>query len=132
MTELSQDLREALVQTAREVRDNAYAPFSRFRVGAAVLADDGQIYPGVNVENSSFSLTLCAERSAAAAAVTAGAKSLRAVAVVSDIGAAPCGACRQFLYELGSDMRVVLIDAKKEQIRETTLEELLPGGFMLR
>ena len=131
------DLRDAdlsvRIEAALGVRKNAYAPFSGFRVGSALLGDDGRVYTGVNVENSSFGLTICAERSAAVSAVSAGAMQIEAVAVASPGGAAPCGACRQFLYEFGPKMRVVLVDADDPSTsRETVLEMLLPDGFRLR
>lgn len=132
MPSLSKAQRDQLIQAAVAAAPNAYAPFSNFRVGAALLGDDGQIYPGVNVENSSYGLTICAERSAAVSAITAGAKKIAAVAVVSPGGAKPCGACRQFLYEFGPEMTVLLVDSDNptESI-EVSLEDLLPGGFRL-
>ena len=132
MSELTEKQRSDLIQAAHQARPNAYAPFSKFFVGAALLADDGKIYQGVNVENSSYGLTICAERSAATTAVTAGAKSILATAVVSDGGASPCGACRQFLYEFGPDMQIILIDAQSDAGPKTVaLKELLPDGFRL-
>jgi len=119
-----------LVRAARAVRDNAYAPASRFRVGAAVRAADGRIFVGCNVENASYGLTLCAERAAVCAAVAAGARELVAVAVVTglDEPAGPCGACRQVLAEFGAGMTVVLA-GHGERLRQTTLAELLPDPF---
>ena len=91
-----------LVSAARAVRLRAHAPYSRFRVGAAVLDERGRIHVGCNVENASYGLTVCAERNAVAAAIAAGAKRVRAVAVCTATGATPCGACRQVLAERGA------------------------------
>lgn len=132
MAELTPSQQVALVEAAIAARAAAYAPFSRFYVGAALLDDRGRVFPGVNVENSSYGLTICAERSAAVSAVTAGAKQFVAVAVATPGGAAPCGACRQFLYEFGPTCQVLLVDSDTGEVaRSTTLDELLPNGFRL-
>src|SRR5579884_4016972 len=124
--------REQLREAARNSAENAYAPYSKFRVGAAVLGERG-IYTGTNIENASFGLTLCAERAALAAAVTAGDRKVRAMAIAC-IDAAPdgppgslmpCGACRQWLSELAPDA-VLLIAGTK---RDYTVSELLPEAF---
>lgn len=124
---------DQLTSAALEVRKNAYAPHSNFSVGAAVLAAGGQIYTGVNVENSSFGLTLCAERVAATAAVTAGSRAITAVAIATEGAHGPCGACRQFLFEFAvGDMQVVLLDANDPKNAEyQSLNALLPHGFKL-
>ncbi len=119
-----------LVEAARRARGFAYAPYSRFRVGAAVLAEDGRVFTGCNVENGSFGLTVCAERNAVGAAVVAGARPV-AVAVVGDVDdLTPCGACRQVLAEFDADMTVVLAAAKDDSWRLATLSELLPSLFL--
>ncbi|MEM6328735.1 MAG: cytidine deaminase [Planctomycetota bacterium] len=124
---------QKLAEAAARVRANAYAPHSGFRVGAAILAADGSVFTGVNVENSSYGLTICAERTAVCTAVTAGARSFRAVAVASSGGHAPCGACRQFLSEFGDHLTVVLVDSDgRQESRQTTIGELLPNSFRLR
>ena len=112
------------------MQDRAYAPASRFRVGAAVLADDGQTFAGCNVENASYGLTLCAERAAVCAAVAAGVRALRAVVVVTDLvdPARPCGACRQVLAEFGPTMPVFLFGIGNVQV-QTSLDRLLPEPF---
>jgi len=118
-----------LVRRAREVMRNAYAPYSRFHVGAALEAADGRIFVGTNVESASYGLTICAERMALGAAVAAGAKQFTRIAVTTavDPPAAPCGACRQLLAEFGLDLEVISAGPKSE--RRWTLGELLPAAF---
>lgn len=116
-------------QAARAVQARAYAPYSRFRVGAAVEAEDGRVFAGCNVENASYGLTICAERSAVVQAVAAGVTRLRRVVVVTDINppAAPCGACRQVLREFGPEL---VVDAVGPQARKQwRIWELLPDSF---
>lgn len=122
--------RERLLDAAREVQCRAYAPYSHFRVGAAVLGTSGTIYRGCNVENSSYPVSLCAERGAIAAAVAAGETALSAVAIVADADepCPPCGMCRQALAEFGPSMHVVLSGAGG-RVRELTLDTLLPDHF---
>ncbi len=124
---------DTLIAAARAARENAYAPYSHFRVGAAVLTADGQVFTGCNVENASYGLTICAERAAICTAVTAGARQIIAVAVVAGDKAptAPCGACRQVLAEFGLAMQVVLASADPAlPLFHTTLAELLPHAFI--
>ena len=118
-----------LVRRAREVMKNAYAPYSRFHVGAAIEADDGTIHVGCNVENASYGLTICAERMAVGAAVAAGKRSLRRVAVATTVEppATPCGACRQLLAEFGLDLEIIAAGPSSE--RRWKLKELLPEAF---
>ena len=123
---------ERLIDAAIHVRRAAHAPYSKFQVGAAVLTPSGDVLVGCNVENASYGLTICAERSAACAAVAAGHKSIVAVAVATAGGHSPCGACRQVLSEFGPAMEVLLVDADQPQnIRRTSLEKLLPEQFSL-
>ena len=120
---------DPLVKAARAAQARAYAPYSNFRVGAALESEGGEIYVGCNVENASYGLTICAERAAVCAAVAAGAQRFRRAVVVSDTDppAAPCGACRQVLSEFGRDFRV---DAVGPQGSATwTMAELLPAAF---
>jgi cytidine deaminase len=119
-----------LVEAASSVRANAYAPYSDFFVGAAVLAPSGSIYTGCNVENASFGLTVCAERNALAAAIAAGEKKISAVAIASGIApaAAPCGACRQVLAEFADELVVFLVDGDG-LVQRTELSSLLPHRF---
>jgi cytidine deaminase len=128
---LDGDTSERLLGAAREARSNAYAPYSNFQVGAALLAADGRIFTGVNVENASYGLTTCAERTAVSKAVSEGAREFRAIAVVGpedDVACPPCGSCRQILYELGPDMVVVMASDGGRPL-ERKLSELLPGAF---
>lgn len=126
---------KTLMDMARAAMRLAYCPYSKYAVGAALLAADGRVFTGCNVENASFGLTLCAERVAVMAAVAAGCRDFAALAVAAT-GVAfpyPCGACRQVLAEFGSpDMPVYLADAKEEAvIRQHALGELLPFAFLL-
>jgi cytidine deaminase len=116
---------DELIAAAWKVREMAYAPYSNFHVGAALLAGDGRIFPGCNVENISYGLTNCAERVAMGAAIAAGARSFEKVVVVADTAQpiSPCGACRQVLAEFG--VKTVILVNRTEQL-EFSLEELLP------
>jgi cytidine deaminase len=122
-----------LVARAREARERAYAPYSRFRVGAALLADDGRVFGGCNVENAAYGLCNCAERTAFFAAVAAGVPPRRfsRLAVIGDTPGpiAPCGACRQVMLELGGPALVVLLANLQGQRQLTTAGALLPGAF---
>jgi cytidine deaminase len=127
--ELAAEERRQLVAAALAARGKAYAPYSHYAVGAAVLASGGKTYAGANVENASYPVGLCAERVALFSAVAAGERTFRAVAVVTEDGAAPCGACRQALSEFGIGWEVILADGEG-RIREViTLERLLPEAF---
>jgi cytidine deaminase len=128
------DPHAALVAAARAARRNAYAPYSRFRVGAAVLGDDGAVHGGCNVENASYGLTMCAERNAVGAAAAAGARRIAAVAVASATAppTPPCGACLQVLVELGAPDTPVLLAGPRGAPLRTTLGELLPRAFSRR
>lgn len=117
-----------LVAEAAAARLRAYAPYSHFAVGAALLAPDGTIYTGCNVENASYGLAICAERNAVAHAVASGARTFEAVAVVTENGVTPCGACRQVLAEFGPKMAVIVADTAGNQ-RHYRLNELLPDAF---
>lgn len=121
---------DALERAAAEVRDRAYAPYSDYRVGAALLGEDGVIYRGANVENASYGLCLCAERSAVAAAVAAGTKRFRALAVCTagERPGSPCGMCRQVLSEFAPSFPVRCISVDGGRL-ETSVRELLPNAF---
>ncbi len=126
---LTPEQRRELIHLANQARRNAYAPYSGYAVGAAVLTDDGRIFTGVNVENASYPNGVCAERVAVYKAVSEGARRFRAIAVVTENGGTPCGFCRQVLAEFGSQMLVLLANAHEELVMETTLEALLPYAF---
>jgi cytidine deaminase len=120
---------DGLIDAARRAQQQAYAPYSRFRVGAAVEGEDGSIFAGCNVENASYGLVMCAERVAIGAAVAAGVRRFRRVAVVSDSEppAAPCGACRQVIFEFAPDADVLAVGPRSSH--RWTMRELLPAAF---
>jgi len=120
--------REKLVRQATEAREAAYAPYSGYKVGAALLGKSGRVYTGVNVENAAYSPTICAERTAVAKAVSEGEQEFAALAVVTKDGATPCGVCRQVLREFAEDLPI-LIASTDGATRETTLAALLPDSF---
>jgi cytidine deaminase len=119
---------DRLVNAAREARQAAYVPYSRFAVGAAVLTRSGRVVTGCNVENASFGLTVCAERVAIWKAVSEGETDFAAIAVVTSIDGSPCGACRQVMAEFALDMPVIIADLQQVH-RIATVAELLPGAF---
>lgn len=118
-----------LMEAAKKVRMNAYSPYSTFKVGAAVLTEDDEIYTGCNIENASFGLTNCAERTAIFKAVSEGKYKFKALAVIADTEkpVAPCGACRQVLVEF--KIPRIIMGNLKGDIKEVTLEEILPYSF---
>lgn len=118
------------MQKASEAQSKAYAPYSRFPVGAAILAEDGRVFMGCNVENASFGLTVCAERNAMAAAVLAGARPVAVAIVGNQHDLLPCGACRQVLAEFNPELLVVT-QASDQQVNVRSLRELLPAAFEL-
>lgn len=132
MSKLTPEQREALVSRALAARERAYAPYSHYHVGAAVLMDAGAMFSGCNVESAVYPLGLCAERVAVFKAVSEGAQKLVAVAVATENGGTPCGACRQVLREFGDAETTVLIADAQGNVQETTLGELLPNSFSAR
>lgn len=124
-----------LIQAAREARERAHAPYSRFKVGAAALTKDGRVFGGCNVENASYGLCNCAERTALFAAIAAGCRpgDFTHLAVVADTPGpvSPCGACRQVMLEMGGPSLIVLLANLRGAMAETTVAQLLPGGFTL-
>jgi cytidine deaminase len=127
---LTTEMRLELVRRAHQARELAYAPYSGYRVGAALLAMDGSIYLGVNVENAAYPTSMCAERTAVYTAVAAGKRQFSAIAVVTSNGGFPCGACRQVLAEFGTEMIVLIADQQGKLVAEKTLRDLLPGAFL--
>jgi cytidine deaminase len=127
---------EALVRDARAARDRAYAPYSQFRVGAAVLTRSGRVFRGCNIENASYGLTLCAERVALALAVAEGCSrgDFTHLAVIADTGepVAPCGACRQVMMELAGPDLIVIQANLRGALSQLTMAALLPGAFALQ
>jgi cytidine deaminase len=133
-TKVSPATRERLLRAARQVMKKAYAPFSNFRVGAAILTSKGQIFVGCNVENSSYGMTNCAERTAIFSAIAKDGPDLeiQAVAVANDHGVqcSPCGACRQVIYEFGP--RAVIFYEGEKGPKQSLITDLLPEGFRLK
>ena len=123
------DIKKNLIEAALSVREHAYAPYSHYPVGAAVLTPSGKIYTGVNVENAAYPSSICAERSAIFKAVTDGERQFVACAVVTDNGGSPCGACRQVMAEFGLDLLVIIANRMGEVVTESTIRELLPFAF---
>lgn len=128
---MDQAVLDRLVAAALAAQSRAYAPYSQFAVGAAVLTADGQIFSGANIENASYPLTICAERVALFSAHMAAAGPVTALAVVTPTAtvASPCGACRQVIFELAPRAQIILINADASERRLTTPAELLPYGF---
>ena len=130
---MNREILEKAVASAIEVRKNAYAPFSNFAVGAAIIAKDGSIFTGVNVENSSFGATNCAERTALFSAVTAGYRDFEAIVIAAALNGKavfPCGICRQALADFNPKMRVILVNSETKLIeQDLILSDIFPGIF---
>jgi cytidine deaminase len=123
--------RNALIAAACDIRNRAHAPYSKFHVGAALLTASGKIISGCNVENASYGLTICAERSAVCSAIAAGENQWLAMAVATPGGHSPCGACRQVLVEFAPNLPILLVDSDHpESVYETDMQSLLPGRFI--
>ncbi|MCS7061526.1 MAG: cytidine deaminase [Anaerolineae bacterium] len=122
---------QVLIEVAEEMRRLAYAPYSRYAVGAALLGASGRVYGGCNVENASFGLTICAERAAVAKAISDGEQEFIAIMVVTEDGGSPCGACRQVLAEFSPYMEVYIAKPDGMPVHKT-VAELLPDSFSLR
>lgn len=120
-----------LAKIAIDARENAYVPYSKFKVGAAVLTEDGSIYTGCNIENASYGATNCAERTAIFKAVSEGHKKIKAIAIVGDMSTNtyPCGICRQVIVEFATkDIDIILVKNEEDYVIKT-MEEILPGAF---
>jgi cytidine deaminase len=129
---VKREVRDELIRQAIEVRQRAYAPYSKFLVGAALRTTGGQTFLGCNVENASYGLAVCAERSAVFAAITAGHKQFECMAIATQGGAMPCGACRQVLSEFNPDLPIFIVDVEApDKVIEGNLWDLLPGRFAL-
>jgi len=117
------------LELAKQYRERAYAPYSGFTVGAALVAENGDLFGGANVENASYGLAICAERAAMVSAVSAGQRSFRAIAIAgpTTTTTVPCGACRQFMNEFNPDL--VIAYSTPDGVEETTLDKLLPNAF---
>jgi cytidine deaminase len=126
---LTDEMRTNLIQAAIEARQWAYAPYSKYLVGAALLTASGKVYDGVNVENAAYPTTMCAERVAIFKAVSAGERQFTAIAVVTSNGGSPCGSCRQVMAEFGLEMQVLIADCEGKLVLDASVAELLPGAF---
>lgn len=126
---LTEEKQQDLIKKANKVRLKAYAPYSNYQVGAALLTTSGKIFTGANVENAAYGVTMCAERSAVFSAISAGERDFVAIAVATHNGGSPCGSCRQVLSEFGLDIDVLQVDDQGKLIQQNTLRDLLPGAF---
>lgn len=126
---MEQAEKEEMVRMAVEVAGKAHAPYSNFPVGAVLRAADGALYTGCNVENASYGLTICAERTAVFKAVSEGVQSFTHLALSVRGGGSPCGACRQVLWEFAPDLEIILGDENGKIVREVSLKVLLPDSF---
>lgn len=129
---LNDEQRRQLIEAAAQARRWAYAPYSKYAVGAALLTDSGRVYDGVNVENAAYPTSMCAERVAVFKAVSEGERSFAAIAVVTANGGTPCGSCRQVLAEFGLGTWVIIADERGSITSEGPIEDLLPGAFLPR
>jgi cytidine deaminase len=126
---LTDEERRFLIDLADEARRRAYAPYSHYPVGAALRTKSGKVFTGVNVENAAYPTGMCAERTAVFKAISEGEREFEVIAVVTDNGGSPCGACRQVLAEFGLDTLVLIGNGEKQLVQETTVGDLLPGAF---
>ena len=126
---LDQEKKMDLVRIANQVRKWAYAPYSKYQVGAAVLTESGRVYDGVNIENAAYPVTVCAERVAIFKAISNGEKEFQAIAVVTKNGGMPCGSCRQVMAEFSPEMLVIIADENEAIKTEMKVSDLLPGAF---
>jgi len=126
---ITQTQRDELVARAVDARRHAYAPYSKYAVGAALLTGAGKVYTGANVENAAYPTGMCAERAALFHAVSEGERQFTAIAVATENAGMPCGACRQALSEFGLELLVLIADTRGKTVSETTLAALLPQAF---
>lgn len=127
---LKEEVCKELIRSAVKAKEFSYSPYSHFSVGAALLTDDNKIFTGTNIESASYSLCICAERVAFSKALSEGSTKFKAIAVITsaDKQVYPCGACRQFMYEFGGDLEVIIASGENDYTT-AKLSELLPGGF---
>jgi cytidine deaminase len=126
---VTKQMKDKLIQRAKDAWERAYAPYSNYSVGSAVLTESGEIFDGVNIENAVYPLTICGERVAIFKAVSEGHRSFKAIAVVTRNGGTPCGSCRQVMAEFGLDTLVLIADTSGQLLQEYTVAELLPKSF---
>ncbi len=127
---INDEMKQELGRLAAEMRSRSYIPYSHYAVGAALLAKDGRIFTGCNIENAAYPVTICAERTAIFKAVSEGVRDFEAIAVATEDGQGyPCGSCRQVMAEFALDMDVMLADAAGNITVETSVSDLLPGAF---
>jgi cytidine deaminase len=130
MPHLTDEQRRDLIVLANQARKRAYAPYSRYNVGAALRTKSGRVFTGVNVENAAYPTSICAERVAVFKAVSEGEREFEVIAVVTDNGGSPCGSCRQVLAEFGLETLVLVADGKERLVCEATVADLLPEAFI--
>ena len=128
-TMLTDEQKKRMIISALEAREKAYAPYSGYAVGAALLTKNGEIFTGVNIENSAYPTGTCAERVAVFKAVSEGEREFEAIVVASSNGGTPCGSCRQVLSEFGLDTEIIIVDGEGNSVQETTVGEILPDAF---
>jgi len=130
MDKITGEQEQDLIRRAVKARELAYAQYSKYRVGAALLAASGQIFTGVNVENAAYPTCMCAERVAIYKAVSEGERQFTAIAVVTANGGSPCGSCRQVMAEFGLDTVVLIANSEGQLLQKSTVADLLPGAFL--
>jgi len=128
-TQLKDEQRKKLIELASQAREHAYAPYSKYRVGAALLTSSGKFFTGCNIENAAYPTSICAERVTVFKAVSEGEREFTAIAVVTSNGGSPCGSCRQVLAEFGLEIVVIIADTQGKIGKIATSAELLPGSF---
>jgi cytidine deaminase len=126
---LTKEEKQSLIDMANEARRRAYAPYSNYRVGAALRAKSGRVFTGVNVENAAYPAGICAERTAVFKAVSEGEREFDVISVVTDNGGSPCGSCRQVLSEFGMDTIVLIAEGSGRLVKEVRVRDLLPDAF---
>lgn len=129
---INEEEKKTLIQTSLKARENAYTPYSHYKVGAALKTKSGKIYTGCNIENASYGLTICAERTAMFKAVSEGDRDFETIVIATRDGGSPCGACRQVMAEFSLEMQVILVNQEGGIVGEFSVAELLPEAFTPR